>query len=160
METLDPITTTFFRFAIAAALLRPYIVSPIRGSKLALNSAALPIGNAFTATTSRRVTADWQLWPVYSRPEQNHRRSHPINDSSGPDAAAAQWTLGIWRALLTRPVVGFATFFSGLLMFFYPHFHGVFVAMNDYGVGMLMVLLAAVYMDRLRYPAKISAAGI
>ena len=40
--------------------------------------------------------------------------------------------------------IGFSTFFSGLLMFFYPHFYGLFVAMNDYGVGVLMVLLAAV----------------
>jgi len=40
--------------------------------------------------------------------------------------------------------LGFATFFSGLLMFFYPHFYGLFVAVNDYGVGVLMVLLAAV----------------
>ena len=40
--------------------------------------------------------------------------------------------------------IGFATFFSGLLMFFSPRFHDVFVAMNAYGVGMLMVFLAAI----------------
>ena len=62
-----------------------------------------------------------------------------------PMLLTGQWPLGIWRTLFSRlNGLGSATFFSGLLMFFSPRFHDVFVAMNAYGVGMLMVFVAAV----------------
>lgn len=143
METLDPITTTFFRFAIAAVLLTPYILSRTRGTS-ALNpqrfrSATLLLqlliaglllsGNyglyilGLNRTTAEATQLMIQVAPM-------------LLLVSGLWVFGERFSRGQW--------IGFATFFSGLLMFFSPRFHDVFVAMNAYGVGMLMVFLAAI----------------
>jgi len=143
METLDPITTTFFRFAIAAVLLTPYILSRSRGNS-ALNprrfrsktlllqlllAGLLLSGNyglyilGLDRTTAEATQLMIQLAPM-------------LLLVSGLWVFGERFSRGQW--------IGFATFFSGLLMFFSPRFHDVFVAMNAYGVGMLMVFLAAI----------------
>jgi drug/metabolite transporter (DMT)-like permease len=40
--------------------------------------------------------------------------------------------------------IGFATFVSGLLMFFSPRFEDIFIHLNDYGIGLLMLASAAI----------------
>jgi drug/metabolite transporter (DMT)-like permease len=40
--------------------------------------------------------------------------------------------------------IGFATFVSGLLMFFRPLFDDIFTHINDYGIGLLMLASAAI----------------
>ena len=144
METLDPITTTFFRFAIAAVLLTPYILSRRTRGTSALNprrfrSATLLLqlllaglllsGNyglyilGLNRTTAEATQLMIQVAPM-------------LLLVSGLWVFGERFSRGQW--------IGFATFFSGLLMFFSPRFHDVFVAMNAYGVGMLMVFLAAI----------------
>jgi drug/metabolite transporter (DMT)-like permease len=143
METLDPITTTFFRFALAASLLTPYIVfrsqrktahNPKRFRSPTLLLQLLAAGLLLTGNYGlyilglERTTAEAAQLIIQIAPMLLLLSGLWV---FGERFSRAQW-------------IGFGTFFSGLLMFFYPHFSDVFVAINAYGEGMLMVLVAAV----------------
>ena len=144
METLDPITTTFFRFSLAAALLSPYIAFHSRGKKalnpkrfrspklllkLLMAGLLLTANYGFYILGLERTTAEATQLMIQVAPMLLLLSGLWI---FGEQFSRAQW-------------IGFCTFFCGLLMFFYPHFYDVFFAINTYGVGLLMVLLAAVF---------------
>jgi drug/metabolite transporter (DMT)-like permease len=144
METLDPITTTFFRFALAAVLLTPYFLKPkrvigrtnlnsrLRSPRLFLQLLAaglLLIGNyAMYISGLQKTTAEAAQLMIQVAP-------------------MLLLLSGIWlfgERLSRLQWLGVAGFATGLGLFFYPHFHGVFIAPTDYGAGIVMIFIAAV----------------
>ncbi|MDG0968385.1 MAG: DMT family transporter [Porticoccaceae bacterium] len=139
MVTLDPMTTTFFRFFLAAALITPYLIinkklinrHKFRSFKLNLQFLAagglLIVNYALYIFGLERTTAE---------------------------AAQVMMQLAPITLLLAGVVVfkerfsvlqwcGFGIFVSGLLLFFSPRFASIFVALDDYGLGLLMLMTAA-----------------
>ncbi len=143
MVTLDPITTTFFRFALAAVLLTPYIIFRTKGS-----SAQNPKRFRSVKLLLQLLAAGLLLTGNYGLYILGLERSTAEATQLMIQVAPMLLLLsGLWvfgERFSRTQWLGFATFFGGLLMFFYPHFYGLFIAMNDYGLGVLMVLLAAV----------------
>ena len=139
MQTLDPVTTTFFRFAIAAALLTPYLLvhhKLVNRHKLSHTKHRLQF-----LAAGGLLTANYALY---------------IFGLERTSAEAAQVMMQIAPVLLLlagvwvfkerfSPIqwLGFATFSGGLLMFFSHRFVDIFVSLNDYGIGLLMISAAA-----------------
>jgi drug/metabolite transporter (DMT)-like permease len=143
METLDPITTTFFRFALAALLLTPYILLRKRHSSGLSLFSRLQSPRLFFQVlgTGLLLATNYALY---------------INGLARTTAEAAQLVIqaapmllllsGVWlfgERLSKRQWLGFFGFVSGLGLFFYPRFYDVFVAVNSYGIGIMLVFLAA-----------------
>lgn len=143
MVTLDPITTTFFRFALAAVLLTPYIIFWTKGS-----SAQNPKRFRSVKLLLQLLAAGLLLTGNYGLYILGLERTTAEATQLMIQVAPMLLLLsGLWvfgERFSRTQWLGFATFFGGLLMFFYPHFYGLFIAVNDYGLGVLMVLLAAV----------------
>jgi len=140
METLDPLTTTFFRLSLAAILMTPYLVVrrrlPNRGK---LRSPQLFF---------QLLAAGLLLCANYGLYVFGLQRTSP---------EAAQVMIQIAPMLLLLAGVflfkehfssaqwfGFFAFASGLVLFFNHHLGDVFVDLNDYGLGLLIILLAAI----------------
>ena len=144
METLDPITTTFFRFFLAALLLTPFIVSRSR-RKTALNpkrfkSSALLLQ---LLVAGLLLTSNYALYILGLDRTTAEGAQLMIQIAPMLLLLSGLWVFG--EQFSRAQWIGFGTFASGLGMFFYPHSKDLFVDMNAYGVGMLMVFLAAVF---------------
>jgi drug/metabolite transporter (DMT)-like permease len=140
METLDPLTTTFFRFSLAALLLTPYLVlrnrlpnmAKFRSPKLAVQllGAGLLLATNYglyiiglEKTTAEAAQVMIQLAPMLLL------------------------LAGVWvfkEKFSQMQWLGFISFASGLMMFFNHHLGDIFISLNDYGVGLLVIVAAAV----------------
>ena len=140
MQTLDPVTTTFFRFAIAAIIITPYLFA--RNKLVNKNKLGSPKLFLRLLCAGILLTANYALY---------------IFGLERTTAEAAQVMMQLAPVLLLlsgvwifkehfSPVqwIGFAIFVSGLLMFFSPRFDDVFTHLNDYGIGLLMLASAAI----------------
>ena len=143
MQTLDPATTTFFRFVLAALLLTPYIL--------------LRRGHPSRTPLFRRLQAPRSLFQMLAAGgllAANYALY--ISGLERTTAEAAQLVIqaapmllllsGVWlfgERLSRRQWLGFFTFVTGLGLFFYPRFYDVFVAVNAYGIGIMLVFSAA-----------------
>ncbi|MDE0748169.1 MAG: DMT family transporter [Porticoccaceae bacterium] len=140
LNTLDPITTTFFRFSLAAILITPYLIVRRRlvnrhkmttlnlvikllsaGLLLTINYALYILGLEKTSAEASQIMM--QISPV-------------LLLLAGVWVFKEQFSLLQW--------CGFIIFFSGLIMFFSPRFDDVFISLSDYGIGLLMLIGAAV----------------
>ncbi len=140
METLDPLTTTFFRFSLAALLLTPFLILRNRlpniakfrtpklaaqllgaGLLLAINYGLYIIG--LEKTTAEAAQVMIQLAPM-------------LLLLAGVWVFKEQFSPIQW--------LGFISFASGLMMFFNHHLGDIFISLNDYGVGLLVIVAAAV----------------
>jgi drug/metabolite transporter (DMT)-like permease len=143
METLDPITTTFFRFALAAVLLTPYIFLRLRRrsshnpKRFRSNKLLLQL-----LVAGLLLTGNYGLYILGLERTTAEAAQLMIQVAPMLLLLSGLWVFG--ERFSRAQWIGFGAFFSGLLMFFSPRFYDVFVAINAYGVGMLMVLLAAV----------------
>jgi drug/metabolite transporter (DMT)-like permease len=143
METLDPITTTFFRFALAALLLTPYILLRSRHiSGLSLVSR-LQSPRLFLQMLGAGLllTANYALYILGL--ERTTAEAAQIVIQTAPMLLLLS---GIWlfgERLSKRQWLGFFSFVSGLGLFFYPRFYDVFIAVNAYGIGIMLILVAA-----------------
>ena len=143
MQTLDPITTTFFRFFLAAVLLTPYILlkhknsqMPEKGSRFRspkllmqlLAAGLLLAGNyalyilGLEKTTAEAAQVMIQVAPMLL-------------------LLSGLWVFG--EHFSRTQWLGFLSFALGLVLFFYHRLHDLFFAFSDYGVGMLLVFVAA-----------------
>ena len=139
MVTLDPMTTTFFRFFIAAALITPYLIF----NKKLINRhkfRSLKLNLQFIAAGGLLI-ANYALY-IFGL------------ERTTAEAAQVMMQLAPVTLLLAGVVVfkerfsalqwcGFGIFVSGLLLFFSPRFASIFVALDDYGFGLLMLMTAA-----------------
>ena len=139
LTTLDPMTATFFRYFIAAALITPFLlvrkklVNRHKFRSIKLNLQLLVAGLL--------LVCNYALY-IFGL------------ERTTPEAAQLMMQLAPVMLLLAGVVVfkerfsilqwlGFGTFLSGLLMFFSPRFADIFVSLSDYGVGLLMLATAA-----------------
>jgi drug/metabolite transporter (DMT)-like permease len=140
MVTLDPITTTFFRLSVAAVLMTPYLVVRRRLP----NSGKLRSPRLFF----QLLTAGLLLCGNYGLYIFGLQRT-------SPEAAQVMIQVAPMLLLLAGVFVfkepfssaqwfGFFAFISGLVLFFNHHVHDIFIDLNDYGLGLLIISLAAV----------------
>jgi drug/metabolite transporter (DMT)-like permease len=143
MATLDPITTTFFRFAIAAVLLTPFMAFR-RRRKSTYNPRRFRSGKLLLQllTAGLLLTGNYGLYILGLERTTAEATQLMIQVAPMLLLVSGLWVFG--ERFSPAQWLGFGTFFCGLLMFFYPHFYSLFIAVNAYGVGVLMVLLAAV----------------
>lgn len=144
METLDPITTTFFRFFLAALLLTPYIVLRLRDTTTAANPKRFRTPKLLLQLLAAGLllTGNYGLYILGLERTTAEAAQLMIQVAPMLLLLSGLWIFG--EHFSHAQWLGFGAFFCGLLMFFYPHFYDVFIAINAYGIGMLMVLLAAV----------------
>ena len=140
MVTLDPITTTFFRLSVAAVLMTPYLVVRRRLP----NSGKLRSPRLFF----QLLTAGLLLCGNYGLYIFGLQRT-------SPEAAQVMIQVAPMLLLLAGVFVfkepfssaqwfGFFAFVSGLVLFFNHHVNDIFIDLNDYGLGLLIISLAAV----------------
>ncbi|MBT4831916.1 MAG: DMT family transporter [Porticoccaceae bacterium] len=140
MVTLDPITTTFFRLSLAAVLMTPFLVVRRR----------LPNHRKL-----RSPRLFFQLLAAGLLLSGNYGLYIFGLERTGPEASQVMIQIAPMLLLLAGVFVfkesfssaqwfGFFAFASGLALFFSHHLGDIFIDLNDYGVGLLMVSLAAV----------------
>ncbi len=140
MVTLDPITTTFFRLSLAAVLMTPFLVVRRR----------LPNHRKL-----RSPRLFFQLLAAGLLLSGNYGLYIFGLERTGPEASQVMIQIAPMLLLLAGVFVfkesfssaqwfGFFAFASGLVLFFSHHLGDIFIDLNDYGVGLLMVSLAAV----------------
>ena len=143
METLDPITTTFFRFSLAALLLTPYILlrsrhtsglslfSRLRSPRLLLQMLAAGL----------LLTANYALYILGL--QRTTAEAAQIVIQAAPMLLLLS---GVWlfsERLSKLQWFGCICFVTGLCVFFSPRFYDVFIAVNAYGIGVMLILIAA-----------------
>lgn len=135
---LDPITTTFFRLSLAAAILTPLLVAtqqlPNRAKYLSPKLALRLLG------TGVLVAGNYGLFCFGL-------------EKTTPEAAEVMIQIapmllllaGLWvfkEPFSTAQWCGFGCFVFGLMLFFNHHLADLFIAFNAYGVGLLMVAMS------------------
>lgn len=140
MVTLDPITTTFFRLSLAAVLMTPYLVARRRLP----NYGKLRSPRLFfqLLAAGLLLTGNYGLY-IFGL------------ERTGPEAAQMMIQIAPMLLLLAGVFLfkesfsstqwfGFFAFASGLVLFFNHHLGDIFIDLNDYGLGLLIISLAAV----------------
>ena len=140
METLDPLTTTFFRFSLAAVLITPYLSLRNRlPNRAKFRSPKLALQMVFAGSL---LAANYGLYIMGL-------------EKTSPEAAQVMIQVapmllllaGVWvfkEKFSAFQWLGFLCFFTGLLLFFSHHIGHIFVSVNTYGIGLLTIILAAV----------------
>jgi drug/metabolite transporter (DMT)-like permease len=140
MQTLDPVTTTFFRFAIAAFIITPYLSARNKlVNKHKFNSPKLFLQLLCAGIL---LTANYALY-IFGL-ERTTAEAAQVMMQLAPILLLLS---GVWifkERFSPVQWIGFATFVSGLLMFFSPRFDDIFTHLNDYGIGLLMLASAAI----------------
>ena len=140
MQTLDPVTTTFFRFAIAAFIITPYLFARNKlVNKHKFNSPKLFLQLLCAGIL---LTANYALY-IFGL-ERTTAEAAQVMMQLAPILLLLS---GVWifkERFSPAQWIGFATFLSGLLMFFSPRFDDIFTHLNDYGIGLLMLASAAI----------------
>ena len=139
LVTLDPVTTSFFRFFLSALLITPYLIARNR----------LP--NAHKARDPK-----FALWLVAAGLLLSANYGFYIHGLEKTSVEAAQVIIQLAPMLLLLAGLslfkerfirlqwlGFGGFVSGLLVFFHHRLGDLFVSFNDYGMGMILVVGAA-----------------
>ena len=143
METLDPITTTFFRFSLAALLLTPYILlrsrhtsglsllSRLRSPRLFLQMLAAGL----------LLTSNYALYILGLQRTTAEAAQIVIQAAPMLLLLSGVWLFGERLSKLQWFVC--ICFVTGLCVFFSPRFYDVFIAVNAYGIGVMLILIAA-----------------
>ena len=143
METLDPITTTFFRFSLAALLLTPYILlrsrhtsglslfSRLRSPRLFLQMLAAGL----------LLTSNYALYILGLQRTTAEAAQIVIQAAPMLLLLSGVWLFG--EHLSKLQWFGCICFVTGLCVFFSPRFYDVFIAVNAYGIGVMLILIAA-----------------
>lgn len=139
LVTLDPVTTSFFRFFLSALLITPYLLARNR----------LP--NAHKARKPK-----FALWLIAAGLLLSANYGFYIFGLDKTSVEAAQVIIqlapmllllaGLWifREPFSRiQWLGFLVFVSGLLVFFHHRLGDLFLTFNEYSIGMLLVVGAA-----------------
>lgn len=140
LNTLDPITTTFFRFSVAAALITPYLIvrrKLVNRHKMTSLNLVMRL-----LCAGLLLTINYALYILGL-------------ERTSPEAAQVMMQMspvllllaGVWvfkEQFSPLQWCGFIIFISGLMMFFSPRFSDVFISLSDYGTGLLMLMGAAV----------------
>ena len=140
MQTLDPVTTTFFRFAIAAIIITPYLMA--RNKLVNKHKFSSPKLVLQLLCAGMLLTANYALY-IFGL-ERTTAEAAQVMMQLAP---VLLLLAGVWifkERFSPGQWIGFTTFVSGLLMFFSPRFDDIFIHLNDYGIGLLMLASAAI----------------
>ena len=140
MQTLDPVTTTFFRFAIAAIIITPYLFA--RNKLVNKNKFGSPKLFLQLLCAGILLTTNYALY-IFGL-ERTTAEAAQVMMQLAPVLLLLS---GVWifkEHFSPAQWIGFAIFVSGLLMFFSPRFNDIFTHLNDYGIGLLMLASAAI----------------
>jgi len=139
LNTLDPITTTFFRFSLAAILITPYLI--VRRRLVNRHKmASLNLVMKFLAA-GLLLTINYALY-IFGLEKTSAEASQIMMQI----APVLLLLAGVWvfkEQFSPLQWCGFILFVSGLIMFFSPRFDDVFISLSDYGIGLLMLIGAA-----------------
>ena len=139
MVTLDPMTTTFFRLSLAAVVLTPILLvrkrlpnlPKLRSPRLFLQLLAAGL----------LLSANYGLY--ISGLERTSPEASQVMIQLAPMLLLLAGIFLFKESFSPAQWIGFFAFASGLALFFNHHLSDIFVSLNDYGIGLLMLCLAA-----------------
>jgi len=139
MVTLDPMTTTFFRLSLAAVVLTPILLvrkrlpnlPKLRSPRLFLQLLAAGL----------LLSANYGLY--ISGLERTSPEASQVMIQLAPMLLLLAGIFLFKESFSPAQWIGFFAFGSGLALFFNHHLSDIFVSLNDYGIGLLMLCLAA-----------------
>lgn len=139
MVTLDPMTTTFFRLFLAAVVLTPILLvrkrlpnlPKLRSPRLFLQLLAAGL----------LLSANYGLY--ISGLERTSPEASQVMIQLAPMLLLLAGIFLFKESFSPAQWIGFFAFGSGLALFFNHHLSDIFVSLNDYGIGLLMLCLAA-----------------
>ena len=145
LATLDPMTTTFFRFFLAAVLITPYLLVRSRlPNRAKLRSPKLTLQLILAWSL---LAANYGLYIMGLERTTAEAAQVMIQIAPMLLLLAGLW---VFKESFSRAQwLGFASFACGLMLFFNHQLGDIFAslsgqgALNSYGTGLLIILLAA-----------------
>lgn len=141
MQALDPITITFFRFFLAAAILTIYLSIQGRLPSISKLNCTTRIMKFLSAGTL--LAANYGLF-IYGLERTTSEATEVIIQLApmlfllaGIRVFKEQFSVFQW--------FGAAIFITGLILYFMHRVEDLFVSFSDYGEGMLMVAISALF---------------
>ena len=141
MQVLDPITITFFRFFLAAAILTIYLSIQGRLPSISKLNCTTRIMKFLSAGTL--LAANYGLF-IYGLERTTSEATEVIIQLApmlfllaGIRVFKEQFSVFQW--------IGAAIFITGLILYFMHRVEDLFVSYSDYGEGMLMVAISALF---------------
>ncbi|MDG1307977.1 MAG: DMT family transporter [Porticoccaceae bacterium] len=139
LTTIDPVTTTFFRLSLAAALMTPYLIVRRRLP----NRGKLRVPRLFFQLTAAGVLLCGNYGLYIFGLERTSPEAAQVMIQVAPMLLLLAGIFLFKEPFSSFQWLGFFAFGSGLILFFNHHLGDVFADFNDYGAGLLMIVLAA-----------------
>jgi drug/metabolite transporter (DMT)-like permease len=140
MVTLDPITTTFFRLSLAAVLMTSYLVVRRRLP----NYGKLRSPRLFFQLLAAGLLLSSNYGLYIFGLQRTSPEASQVMIQIAPMLLLMAGVFVFKESFSSAQWFGFVAFASGLVLFFNHHLGDIFIDLNDYGVGLLMISLAAV----------------
>ena len=140
LETLDPLTTTFFRLSLAAVLITPYLLVRRRLP----NRGKLRSPRLFFQLLAAGLLLSGNYYLYIFGLERTSPEAAQVMIQIAPMLLLLAGVFLFAESFSTTQWLGFFAFASGLILFFNHHLGDIFIDLNDYGLGLLMISLAAV----------------
>jgi drug/metabolite transporter (DMT)-like permease len=140
LETLDPLTTTFFRLSLAAVLITPYLLVRRRLP----NRGKLRSPRLFFQLLAAGLLLSGNYGLYIFGLERTSPEAAQVMIQIAPMLLLLAGVFLFKESFSSNQWLGFFAFGSGLILFFNHHLGDIFIDLNDYSLGLLMISLAAV----------------
>ena len=140
LETLDPLTTTFFRFSLAAVLITPYLLVRRRLP----NRGKLCSPRLFFQLLAAGLLLSGNYGLYIFGLERTSPEAAQVMIQIAPMLLLIAGVFLFKESFSSNQWLGFFAFGSGLILFFNHHLGDIFIDLNDYSLGLLMISLAAI----------------
>ena len=140
LETLDPLTTTFFRLSLAAVLITPYLLVRRRLP----NRGKLRSPRLFFQLLAAGLLLSGNYGLYIFGLERTSPEAAQVMIQIAPMLLLLAGVFLFKESFSKTQWLGFFAFASGLILFFNHHLGDIFIDLNDYGVGLLMISLAVI----------------
>jgi len=140
LETLDPLTTTFFRFSLAAVLITPYLLVRRRLP----NRGKLRSPRLFFQLLAAGLLLSGNYGLYIFGLERTSPEAAQVMIQIAPMLLLIAGVFLFKESFSSNQWLGFFAFGSGLILFFNHHLGDIFIDLNDYSLGLLMISLAAI----------------
>ena len=140
LETLDPLTTTFFRFSLAAVLITPYLLVRRRLP----NRGKLRSPRLFFQLLAAGLLLSGNYGLYIFGLERTSPEAAQVMIQIAPMLLLIAGVFLFKESFSNNQWLGFFAFGSGLILFFNHHLGDIFIDLSDYSLGLLMISLAAV----------------
>jgi len=140
LETLDPLTTTFFHLSLAAVLITPYLLVRRRLP----NRGKLRSPRLFFQLLAAGLLLSGNYGLYIFGLERTSPEAAQVMIQIAPMLLLLAGVFLFKESFSKTQWLGFFAFASGLILFFNHHLGDIFIDLNDYGVGLLMISLAVI----------------